>query len=77
LVFGCAYRRIADESCSATTLRQRRDEWIELGEIDALREAVLEAFHHAHSTRFRPLLRSSSVKIHTFLTKSSQNRRST
>ncbi len=44
LVFGCAYRRIADESCSATTLRQRRDEWIELGMIDALREAVLEAY---------------------------------
>jgi hypothetical protein len=31
LVFGCAYHRIADESCSATTLRDRRDEWIELG----------------------------------------------
>jgi hypothetical protein len=27
LVFGCAYERIADESCSATTLRDRRDEW--------------------------------------------------
>ncbi len=26
LVFGCAYWRIADESCSATTLRRRRDE---------------------------------------------------
>ncbi len=31
LVFGCAYHRIADESCSATTLRDRRDEWIEWG----------------------------------------------
>jgi transposase len=44
LVFGCAYHRIADESCSATTLRERRDEWIELGVIDALRSAVLEAY---------------------------------
>jgi transposase len=44
LVFGCAYHRIADEECSATTLRERRDEWIELGVIDALREAVLEAY---------------------------------
>jgi transposase len=44
LVFGCAYHRIADEGCSATTLRDRRDEWIELGVIDALREAVLEAY---------------------------------
>ena len=25
LLFGCAYWRIADESCSATTLRRRRD----------------------------------------------------
>src|SRR5215207_10054796 len=44
LVFGCAYHRIADDSCSATTLRDRRDEWIELGVIDALREVVLEAY---------------------------------
>jgi transposase len=29
LVFGCAYLRIADGSCSATTLRRRRDEWIQ------------------------------------------------
>src|ERR671933_1183134 len=44
LVFGCAYHRIADEGCSATTLRDRRDEWIELGVIDTLRETVLEAY---------------------------------
>lgn len=44
LVFGCAYHRIADSSCSATTLRQRREEWIELGVIVALREAALEAY---------------------------------
>jgi len=44
LVFGCAYRRIADESCSATTLRRRRDEWIEAGAVDALRALVLEAY---------------------------------
>jgi hypothetical protein len=44
LVFGCAYHRIADESCSATTLRERRDEWIEVGAMDALREIVLESY---------------------------------
>ena len=44
LVFGCAYWRIADESCSDTTLRRRRDEWIDLGVMDALREMVLEAY---------------------------------
>jgi len=44
LVFGCAYWRIADEGCSATTLRRRRDEWIEEGVMDHLREMVLEAY---------------------------------
>ena len=44
LVFGCAYHRIADESCSATTLRDRRDEWIELGVMERLREISLEAY---------------------------------
>jgi hypothetical protein len=44
LVFDCAYRRIADEMCSATTLRRRRDEWIARGVIDALRRAALEAY---------------------------------
>jgi transposase len=44
LVFGCAYEKIADRSCSATTLRRRRDEWIELGVLDALREMALEAY---------------------------------
>jgi hypothetical protein len=44
LVFGCAYHRIADKECSATTLRHRRDEWIELGLMDALCEIVLEAY---------------------------------
>ena len=36
LVFGCAYWRIADESCSDTTLRRRRDEWIGLGVMEEL-----------------------------------------
>jgi transposase len=45
LVFGCAYERIADESCSATTLRSRRDEWIDSGAMETLREEmVLEAY---------------------------------
>jgi len=44
LVFGCAYQRIADESCSATTLRERRDGWIAQGVIDTLRAIVLEAY---------------------------------
>ncbi len=44
LVFGCAYERIAEEECSATTLRRRRDEWIEAGVMVRLRELALEAY---------------------------------
>jgi transposase len=44
LVFGCAYERIADESCSESTLRRRRDEWIELGVMERLRQICLDAY---------------------------------
>ncbi len=44
LVFGCAYWRIADESCSESTLGRRRNEWIELGVMEKLREIALEAY---------------------------------
>jgi transposase len=44
LVFGCGYRRIADATCSATTLRRRRDEWISAGIADQLCLLVLGAY---------------------------------
>ena len=44
LVFGCAYWRIADESCSESTLRRRRAEWIEAGLMEKLRRISLEAY---------------------------------
>jgi len=44
LVFGCAYWRISDEKCSASTLRRRRDEWIEAGAMDALERIVKEIY---------------------------------
>jgi transposase len=44
LVFGCGYRRIADHTCSATTRRRRRDEWISAGVADQLRLVVLAAY---------------------------------
>ena len=31
LRFGCSYESIADCTCSATTIRDRRDEWIKAG----------------------------------------------
>ena len=44
LVFGCGYRRIADHTCSATTLRRHRDEWTTAGIADQLQLAVLAAY---------------------------------
>ena len=40
LVFGCAYWRIADRDCSASTLRRRRDEWITAGVMEHLATIV-------------------------------------
>jgi transposase len=44
LVYGAGYERIADSSCSASTMRRRRDEWIRLGVWDRLRLACLDAY---------------------------------
>jgi transposase len=44
LRFGCSYESIADSSCSATTIRNRRNEWITLGVFEQLKMIVLEAY---------------------------------
>ena len=44
LRFGCSYEGIADSTCSATTLRARRDEWIDLGLFTALARIARESY---------------------------------
>lgn len=44
LVFGVSYVKIADTTCSATTLRQRRDEWITAGIFAKLEQFCLDAY---------------------------------
>ncbi|QCX82499.1 hypothetical protein C9F11_44685 (plasmid) [Streptomyces sp. YIM 121038] len=44
LVFGCGYRKVADASCSATTIRIRRDEWIAAGVFERLELILLDAY---------------------------------
>lgn len=44
LVFGCGYRKVADGLCSATTIRDRRDEWITLGVFEQIELMVLEGY---------------------------------
>jgi transposase len=43
LVLGAAYERIADSTCSATTIRRRRNEWIHAGVFERLEQLCLEA----------------------------------
>lgn len=47
LVFGCGYERIADQTCSARTLRRRRDEWIAAGVHHRLHQLALAAYDRA------------------------------
>lgn len=44
LVLGAAYVKIADATCSATTIRTRRDEWIAAGIFTTLEQACLDAY---------------------------------
>jgi transposase len=44
LRFGCGYEAIAHASCSATTIRDRRDEWIRLGVFARLKQIALDAY---------------------------------
>lgn len=44
LVLGAAYEKIADSTCSATTIRRRRDEWIEAEIFTALEQFCLDAY---------------------------------
>jgi transposase len=44
LVFGCGYRKIADATCSATTIRDRRNQWITAGIFATLELLVLDAY---------------------------------
>lgn len=44
LVLGAAYDKVADSSCSATTIRGRRDEWIHAGVFEQLEQLCLDAY---------------------------------
>lgn len=44
LRFGCSYEAVADTTCSATTIRNRRHEWIQLGVFAQLPHVALEMY---------------------------------
>ena len=43
LRFGCSYASIADCACGATTIRERRDEWIKAGIFGKLKKIARES----------------------------------
>jgi transposase len=53
-VFGCGYHRIAHASCSATTLRRRRDQWIALGLAEQLHQLALAAYDRLYGSEPGP-----------------------
>jgi hypothetical protein len=55
LVLGASYTRIADGSCSATTLRTRRDEWIAAGTFHHLEQLCLDAYDRIVGLRLEDL----------------------
>ena len=44
LVLGAGYARISDSTCSATTIRSRRDEWIDAGIFEEFEQLCLNAY---------------------------------
>jgi transposase len=44
LRFGCSYVSIADCTCGATTIRERRNEWIKAGIFARLKQIALESY---------------------------------
>ena len=44
LRFGCSYSAIADCACGATTIRERRNEWMKAGIFGELKKIVREAY---------------------------------
>jgi transposase len=44
LRFGCSYQGIADSTCSATTIRARRHEWIRRGVFARLNQIAMDAY---------------------------------
>src|SRR3712207_7102088 len=57
LVLGCAYHRIADESCSATTLRDRRSEE-HTSELQSRQYLVCRLLLEKQNTRHNKLQRA-------------------
>ncbi len=61
LVLGAAYEKIADSSCSATTIRRRRDEWITAGIFTDLEHLKLDAYDRYCGVKLEDLIVDGSL----------------
>jgi transposase len=55
LRFGCSYASIADGTCGATTIRDRRDEWITAGIFSKLKQIARESYDRIAGLALRDL----------------------
>ncbi len=55
LRLGCSYEAVADTTCSASTIRNRRDEWIKLGVFGKLKQLALAAYDRVVGLRLSDL----------------------
>ena len=55
LRFGCSYESIADSTCSASTIRNRRDEWITQGVFAQLKRIALDAYDRRRRAALVPV----------------------
>lgn len=53
--FGCSYEAIADSTCGATTIRNRRDEWIGLEIFAGLLKIARESYGRIVSLLLRDI----------------------
>jgi transposase len=55
LRFGCSYESIADCTCSATTIRERRNEWIRAGIFAKLKQIARDSYDRIAGLALREL----------------------
>lgn len=64
LVFGGSYEKHADQSCSATTMRTRRNEWIAAGVFAGLEQIVLETYDRVVGLDLADITVDGQITVH-------------
>jgi transposase len=73
LRFGCSHESIADGTCGATTIGQRRDEWIRAGISARLKEIARDAYDRLIGMKRSLLADGAGIPLGRVLAPASQN----